>query len=65
MNAFAFYRDKAGLTQENVASSLTVDRSTVAKWENGDAFPRVEKMVKLAKLYNCTVDDLLKDAKAV
>jgi len=65
MNAFAFYRNKANLTQESVATSLDVDRSTVAKWEAGDAFPRANKLVKLAELYRCTLDDLLKDAKAV
>lgn len=50
-----------GLTQEEVAKALGFSsHSIIAMWESGDRMPRTEKLVALARLYNCTVDDLLK-----
>lgn len=51
-----------GLTQEEVARKMDVQRTTVTMWENGEAYPRADKLVKLAKLFGCTVDELLCDA---
>ena len=54
-------RKGSGMTQEDVAKQLNVDRSTVAKWEAGESMPRAQMLPKLAQLFSCTVDDLLKD----
>lgn len=55
------FREKAGLSQAAVADALGIRQSTVAMWETGANIPRAEKLPALAKLYGCTVDDLLKD----
>lgn len=55
-------RKKAGLTQQQVADELGVSDSAVNQWEKGKTFPRTEFLPKLAKLFGCTVDDLLKEA---
>lgn len=60
MNRLAVLRKKAKLTQSNVSDELKIDRSTIAKWENGTAMPRAEKLPLLAALYKCSVDDLFK-----
>jgi len=62
MNIFKKYREAASLTQEKTSEQLEVDRSTVAKWETGAAKPRADILPQIAKLYNCTVDDLLREA---
>ena len=49
------------MTQDDIAEALGVSRSTVAMWETGKALPRADKLIELAKLFNCTIDDLLKD----
>ena len=54
-------RTLSGLTQKDLAEKLEVDRSTVAKWENGESMPRAEKLIQLAKLFDCTVDELLEE----
>lgn len=59
MNPFAKARIKAGLRQEEVASALHVDRSTIAKWETGVAKPRADKLMDISKLYGCTPGQLL------
>jgi transcriptional regulator with XRE-family HTH domain len=58
MNRFADLRKKAKLNQEDIAAALGVDRSTVAKWETGVAFPRGDKLPAVAKAYRCEIKDL-------
>ena len=58
-------RERAGLTQEELATHFKVDRSAVAKWETGCAKPSVDKLPMLAKLLGCTIDELYEDAPSV
>ena len=51
-------RKACGLTQKNVAKRLQVDQTTVSKWENGEALPRVDMLFKIAQLYGVKVDDI-------
>lgn len=59
----AHKRDTLGLTQLDIAKKLGVERSTVAKWETGQSFPRAELLPKLAQILDCTTDELLGIAK--
>lgn len=52
-------RVSKNLTQEDVAGEIGVSRSTVAMWETENSLPRAETLIKLAKLFDCSVDDLL------
>lgn len=51
-------RERAGMTQGELAERLGVDRTTVTKWESGDAMPRADKLPDIAKALGCTVDEL-------
>ena len=51
-------RKNAGFKQRDIACALSVNRTTVTKWENGDAFPRIGKALELAELLGCSVGDL-------
>ena len=51
-------RKKKNLTQEGLAELIGVDRSTVAKWETGIAKPLADKLVLLAKVLECKIEDL-------
>ena len=53
-------REKAGLTQQDLANELGVGQSTVAMWETQKSLPRTDKLPALAKILGCTIDDLLK-----
>ena len=53
-------REQAGLTQAEVAKALNVGQSAVAAWETGQALPRADKLIDIAKLLNCTIEELLK-----
>ncbi len=56
---FKEFRKKRDLSQEEVAKILGVNRTAVAKWETGANSPRTDRLVELAKLFRCTVDELL------
>ena len=62
MNAIKRLRKQANLTQTQVSEKLIVERSTIAKWEAGEAMPRADKLPELAKILGCTIDDLFREA---
>lgn len=57
-------RESANMTQEEFGSKLGVKRSTVAMWESKKSYPRAEVLIKIMDLFNCTVDELLRDEDA-
>ena len=54
------HRTRCGMTQEFVAESLGVSRQAVSKWENGTADPSTSNLLKLAKLYGITPEELIR-----
>ena len=52
-------RTSKGVTQEDVAQSLSISNKTVSKWENGASTPDLPMVVELAKYYGVTTDTLL------
>lgn len=58
MNKIKQLRENANLTQQQLSETLKIDRSTVAKWETGEAMPRADKLPELAKIFGCSIDDL-------
>ena len=46
-------------TQREVAKILGVKESAVSKWERGVSKPRADKLPVIAKLYGCTIEELL------
>ena len=57
---FRNMRIKAGKTQKQVADYFGMWSTGVSNWETGKAYPPADILVELAKLYKCSVDDLLK-----
>lgn len=52
-------RVKAGLTVRRVSIALDVSQTAVFSWENGTHSPETRRLPQIAKLYGCTVDELL------
>lgn len=53
-------RSRFGYSQEELAERVGVSRQAVSKWENGSAYPELDKLMNLCELFHCTLDDLLK-----
>lgn len=54
-----YLRKKMGLSQEELAEKISVSRQSVAKWENGETLPDVQKCNELAILFDTTIDNLM------
>ena len=52
-------RKKNQLSQEELAELLGVSRQAVSKWELGDGYPEVEKLLILSKKLNVSLDSLM------
>ncbi len=48
-------------TQEQLADILGVSRQSVSKWESDIAYPETNKLIVLGRLFECSMDYLLKD----
>lgn len=55
------FRKRCGLTQEQLAEQLSVTRQTLAKWENGEASPTIDDCIRMADIFDITVNDLAAD----
>ena len=49
------------MTQEKLAERLNVTRQTVSRWETGEAYPELDTLLELSRLFSVTVDALLKE----
>ena len=56
----ALLRRQKGMTQEELSEALNVSRQSVSRWEMDTAFPETDKLIKLSKLFDCSIDFLLK-----
>lgn len=54
-------RKLKGLTQDEFASAVGVSRQAVYKWESGQSYPEVAKLLEMKILFNISIDDLLDD----
>lgn len=55
----AYYRKKAGYSQEGLAEQLNVSRQAISKWETGEATPDAERIIALAAVLGISTDTLL------
>ncbi len=51
-------RKDNNLSQEELADKLGVTRQSVSKWESGAAYPEMDKVLQICKLFNVNIDDL-------
>lgn len=49
-----------GMTQEKLAEQMGVSRQTISKWESGEASPELSKLVDLCDIFQCRLDELLR-----
>ena len=52
-------RKGRNLSQEELAEILDVSRQAVSKWEQGDGYPEVEKLLLLSSKLNISLDNLM------
>ena len=56
-------RNKAGLTQKDLADQLHVTYQAVSRWENDDAEPSIGTLKEMCGILNCSIEELLETDK--
>lgn len=54
-------RKKQKMSQEKLAEKVGVSRQSVSKWENGTAYPEMNRILELCKIFHCQLNDLVND----
>ena len=54
-------RKKEKISQEKLAEKLGVSRQSVSKWETGESYPEMNRILKLCKIFHCQLNDLVND----
>ena len=49
------------LSQEDLAEKVNVSRQSISKWETGDAYPTMNNLLELCKIFHCKINDLVND----
>ena len=52
-------RKENNLSQEQLADKLGVSRQAVSKWESNQAYPEMDKVLQICKMFNLNIDELL------
>lgn len=58
-------RKQRNITQEQLAEILDVSRQAVSKWESGMGYPEIEKLLKISKELNISLDYLMNDVSTM
>ena len=56
---FTSLRKMLNISQETLAEKISVSRQTISKWETGESVPDIDKAMKLAEIFNVSLDDLI------
>ena len=52
-------RKENKMSQEQLAEKLNVSRQAVSKWESNQSYPETDKIIAIAKIFNCSMDELV------
>ena len=47
------------MSQEQLAEKVNVSRQSVSKWETGEAYPEMNNILELCKIFNCKINELV------
>lgn len=52
---------ESGKTQDELAECLAVTRQSVSKWETGEGYLEIEKLIQIVAVLNVSLDELFSD----
>lgn len=54
-------RKEKNYSQEDLADKLDVTRQSVSKWESGQTYPEMDKLIAICKIFDCSLEELTND----
>lgn len=64
-NNLLFYLDQNKMKQNDLCQILGVTKATISSWCNGSKMPRMDKIEKLAQIFNIQKSDLIEEKKSI
>ena len=58
-------RTESQLTQEQLSEKIFVSRKTISNWETGKTTPDIDSLIRLANLFDLSLNDLLLEGSEV
>ncbi|MGM0213940.1 hypothetical protein IGI42_001481 [Enterococcus sp. AZ109] len=58
-------RTKHKLTQEQLAEKIFVSKKTISNWETGRTTPDIDSLIRLARLFDLSLDNILLEESAI
>ncbi len=52
-------RQEKKLSQDALAEQLFISRQAISKWENGDASPDLDNLIKISEIFEVSLDELV------
>ncbi len=56
-------RSARGITQESLSETLGISRQAVARWESAQAFPDIQNLLELSRIFSVSIDYLVKNGE--
>ena len=57
-----YYRQKINASQADIELKTGIPQTTLSRWENDSAEPRITELILLATAYGVTIAELLSDS---
>lgn len=54
------YRERQGITQDELALKVFVSRQTISNWENNKSYPDIKSLIMLTNIFNVSLDDFIR-----
>lgn len=58
MEKIRIFREKAGLSQRELASAINISQAAISQWESGETQPTLDNLRKAADILGVTPGDL-------
>lgn len=58
--SFQTARIRSGMSQSDIARYLGITRQAVNYWEEGKTYPNANRLLEIAALLQCTVEEILR-----
>ena len=52
-------RERKKISQESLSALIGVTQGAVSQWESGKTMPTAQNVIDLARILDCTTDDIL------
>ena len=53
-------RTERKMSQSDLAEALNVSRQSISKWETDSSVPELEKLIRMASLFQISLDELVR-----